>query len=68
MTVSLRQQAQAVELAALNKRGLIHNLEEMAAKGKRPQTDIQIARLSLPALDAAAATLRSLADKEGKAA
>lgn len=62
--VTLRQQAEAVELAALNRRGHIQNLTEMVAKGRRPFTDIEIARLSLPALEAAAATLQALAEQE----
>lgn len=62
--VTLRQQADAVELAALNRRGHIQRLEEMVANGKRPFTEIEIAKLALPGLDAAAATLQALAEQE----
>lgn len=57
MTVSLRLQVEAVELAALNQRGHANNIELLVGKGKRGQTELDIARMSLPALDAAAKTL-----------
>lgn len=62
--IPLKQQAEAVELAVLNRRGHIQNLHELVARGKRPSTDIEIAQLTLPALEAAHATIRELAEQE----
>lgn len=62
---TLAQQADAVTLAALNQRGHCSNLENLVRRNKRPATDLEIARLALPALEAAAATLTALA-KRGK--
>lgn len=61
MTVSLSHQASAVELAALNQRGHVNNLEDLVAKRRRPQSDVDIARHQLPGLEAAAKTLTFLA-------
>ncbi|RAI33726.1 hypothetical protein [Rhodoplanes serenus] len=60
---SFAAQATAVELAAANQRGHVENLRSLVAKGKRPQTDVDVAVLHLPALEDAAATLRRAADR-----
>lgn len=64
MTVSLRQQADAVELAFLNQRGHVNNLVDLVEKRRRPQSDLDIARLNLPALEAAAKTFRFMVEHE----
>lgn len=64
MTVPLNQQADAVELAFLNQRGHVNNLSGLVAKGKRPQAELDLARMQLTPLEAAAATMRGLAQKQ----
>lgn len=61
---TLRAQADAVELAALNRAGLIRTLEDLVAKKKRPQHDLDVAKALLPDLQAAAATMRRLAEQK----
>jgi hypothetical protein len=57
---SLRQQAEAVELAALNLRGHIENLTDLVSKGSRPKHELEICLMRYPALNAAAKTLAAL--------
>ena len=64
MTVPLSAQATAVELAAVNLRGHCETLAQQVRKGKRPQSDLDMASMSLPALQAAAVTMRWLAQHE----
>ncbi len=66
MTITLDQQATAVETAAANLRGHVDNLRGLVAANKRSEMDLHIAEDRLPALEAAAVTLRQMA--KGKAA
>jgi hypothetical protein len=61
---NLRQQAEAVALAAVNLHGHIDNLVGLVAKGQRPQWELDHCRRQYPALNAAASTLEILAAKE----
>jgi hypothetical protein len=60
-TPTLRQQAEAVEVAALNLQGHINNLVGLVNKGRRPQLELDVCRLRYPALFAASRTLMALA-------
>lgn len=62
MVSSLNAQATAVERAAVNLRGHVDNLENLVRKGRRPATELELARAWLPDLLAAAVTMRRLAD------
>lgn len=66
MTIPLNQQATAVETAAANLRGHVDNLRNLVAAKRRSEMDLHIAEDRLPALEAAAVTLRQMA--RGKAA
>lgn len=57
---TLSQQAAAVERAAANFRGHVLNLQDLAARGKRPQTEYDMAAAWLPDLEGAALTMRWL--------
>ena len=59
--VSLAAQAAAVRRAAVNHRGHVNNLRDLAARGKRPQHELDIAAQWLPALLAAADTMELIA-------
>lgn len=61
---TLSQQAAAVERAAANWRGHVLNLQDLAARGKRPQTEYDMAAAWLPDLEGAALTLRWLLARE----
>lgn len=61
MTVNLQAQADAVERAATNLAGHVRTLGELVERRKRPQHDLEIAAAWLPALQAAAATMRRVA-------
>lgn len=61
MTITINQQAAAVERAAVNWRGHVQNLADLAARGKRPQHEHDMAAEWLPHLEAAATTIRKLA-------
>lgn len=54
---TLRQQAQAVELAAVNLRGHIDNLKNLITANKRARWELDHSLSYSPALDAAAKTL-----------
>lgn len=64
--IPIDQQATAVETAAANLRGHVDNLRNLVAANKRSEMDLHIAEMRLPALEAAAVTLRQMA--RGKAA
>jgi hypothetical protein len=64
MTVSVEQQAAAVEIAAVNLRGHIDNLHRLIALKKRGPAELDIFVDRLPAMEAAAKTLRWLANNE----
>lgn len=71
MTISLSQQATAVELAFKNRRGNHIRLTELLREGDRATTEekVRIAGMWLPELEAAHQTLAALAEKEkGQAA
>jgi hypothetical protein len=59
---SLHEQAAAVERAAVNLRGHVDNLRLLVTNKKRPAVELQMAAYWLPALEAAAITLRRYAD------
>lgn len=64
MTIPIEQQAAAVEISAANLRGHIENLDHLVAKGKRTDAERQVFVDRLPALDAAAVTLRWIVQNE----
>lgn len=71
MTSSLRQiplskQADAVERMASNHAGHVDNLYSLVERKKRPVTELEIAQEWLPALQAAAKSMRWLAENEEK--
>jgi hypothetical protein len=68
MPASLKDQAAAVERAAVNLRGHGENLAHLVAKGKRPIEELELARKFYPQLAAAAVTLHELARKEASTA
>lgn len=57
---SMSDQIAAVERAAANQRGHVQNLRELVRKRKRPEQDLHMAESWLPALEAAARTMRSI--------
>jgi hypothetical protein len=61
---TLQQQAAAVERAAVNWRGHVNNLRDLAARGKRPEAEYEMAAAWAPDLEAAAVTMRSVAEAE----
>jgi hypothetical protein len=63
MTVSLSDQIAAVDISAVNLRGHVANLADLVARGRRPQHDYDIAAGRLPALEAAAITLRQISER-----
>ena len=62
--ITLEEQAAAVEISAVNLRGHVENLEELVARNRRPQAELDVATGRLPALEAAAVTLRWMARNE----
>lgn len=64
MTISIEQQAAAVEISAVNLRGHIHNLQDLVERNKRSAAELNIFTERLPALEAAAKTLRWMATNE----
>jgi hypothetical protein len=58
--ITLDQQIAAVEISAVNLRGHVDNLTDLVAKGRRSEIEHRIAADRLPALEAAAKTLRWL--------
>jgi hypothetical protein len=64
MTIPIEQQVAAVEISAVNMRGHIDNLQQLVARNKRPAAELDIFIDRLPALEAAAKTLRWMATNE----
>ena len=64
MKISLDAQANAVETAAANLRGHVDNLRNLIASKRRNEMDLHVAEDRLPALEAAAVTLRDMAKWE----
>lgn len=64
MTIPIEHQAAAVEISAANLRGHIDNLERLIARGKRPEAELEVFVDRLPALEAAAKTLRWVVQNE----
>lgn len=64
MTIPIEQQAAAVEVSAVNMRGHIDNLQQLVARNKRTAAELEIFVDRLPALEAAAKTLRWMATNE----
>lgn len=62
--ISLQRQADAVELEIVNRRGFIDVLRPLVFKGKRAESDLVMAQMPLPALQAALATLRFIQANE----
>lgn len=58
----IKQQAAAVERAAVNWRGHVDNLRDLSERGKRPVSEYEMAAAWLPDLEAAAVTMRKLAE------
>jgi hypothetical protein len=61
---SYDEQALAVEKEVLERRNHCSSLADLIRRGKRPQSDLIIASMSLPALEDAAQALRARADRE----
>lgn len=61
---TLAQQADAVEYELLTRRNLCATIHDQIKRGRRPQTDLTVASGYIPALEAAAATLRRAADRQ----
>ena len=55
---TIKEQAFAVEMAAVNLRGHVENLRSLVGKGKRPAHDLEAAEARLPNLEQAAKTLQ----------
>lgn len=64
MIIPIELQAVAVEISAVNLRGHIENLEHLVAHNKRSAAELEIFIDRLPALEAAAKTLRWMATNE----
>jgi hypothetical protein len=64
MKITLADQATAVETAAANLRGHVDNLRGLVTARRRSEMDLHIAEDRLPALEAAAVTLRDMAKWE----
>lgn len=62
--ITIEQQLAAVEISATNLRGHVENLADLVARGRRSEVEHRIAADRLPALEAAALTLRWVADHE----
>jgi hypothetical protein len=62
--IQIEQQLAAVEISAANLRGHVDNLADLVARGRRSEVEHRIAADRLPALEAAARTLRWVADHE----
>lgn len=64
MSIPIEQQAAAVEVSAANLRGHIENLKALVGRSKRPAAELDIFVERLPTLEAAAKTLRWMANNE----
>lgn len=62
--ITIEEQAAAVEISAVNLRGHVENLEELVERNRRTQAELDVAAGRLPALEAAAITLRWMARNE----
>lgn len=58
---SIKDQALAVERAAVNLRGHCDNIRDLVARNKRPQHELETQLAWLPALEAAAVTMKKVA-------
>lgn len=63
---TLSQQAAAIERAACNHAGHVKTLRELVERRKRPEHELNIAEEWLPALQAAAVTMRKVANGGGE--
>jgi hypothetical protein len=66
MTIPIANQIAAVEISAANLRGHIENLTELVERGRRNQLELDVLDGRLPALEAAAVTLRWLQSNEAR--
>lgn len=64
MTLTIRQQAEAVELVTVNHRGHVDNLRGLVERKRRPAHELDLAKAQLPGLEAALATLRYIEKHE----
>lgn len=62
--ITLAEQADAVEYELLTRRNLCSTLHDLIKRGRRPPADLTVASQYIPALEAAAATLRRAADRQ----
>lgn len=56
--ITLEEQTAAVEISVVNLRGHVENLEDLVERNRRTQAELDVAAGRLPALEAAAKTLR----------
>lgn len=59
---TIKEQIAAVERAAVNLRGHVSNLRQLVRTNKRPEHELEMAEAWLPALEAAAITMRTAND------
>lgn len=64
MKVPIRSQVDAVEIVLANRKGFVETLRGLVAAKKRQQIELEIAERPLPALEAAAKTLKWVMDNE----
>lgn len=62
--IKIEEQAAAVEISAVNLRGHVENLEDLVERNRRSQAELDVFTDRLPALEAAAVTLRWMARNE----
>lgn len=62
--IPLLEQAAAVEISAANLRGHVDHLAHLVVMKRRTQAEFEVASGRLPALEAAAATLRWMVSNE----
>jgi hypothetical protein len=58
--INIDNQVAALEVAILNKRGHLETLEDLVRKGKRPAHETELVRDSIPPLEAALNTLKTV--------
>jgi hypothetical protein len=61
LVVTIEQQAAAVEREAVNLAGHVRRLEELVAAKRRPEHDLEMARVRWAGIAAAAKTMREIA-------
>ena len=66
MAVTIRAQADAVTLAAMSQRSHVETLRALVARGKRPQTELDLSSAGLPPLQAAAVTMSWFVEHEAE--